>query len=89
MLNLGTTYLIVKNMVNSITLYEALLDMPVTSQNDNRWAQFDIGHASISLLNPNFDEEQIRSGENLEKLYNPAYIAYLQQTKIRYENNIV
>ncbi|MBI9051358.1 MAG: VOC family protein [Anaerolineaceae bacterium] len=89
MLNLGTTYLIVKNMADSIAFYQALLDMPVTSQNDNRWAQFDIGNASISLLNPDFDEEKMGSGENLEKLYNQAYISYIQRTKIRYGNNVV
>lgn len=41
MLNLGSTYLIVKNIEKSIVFYEALLEMKVSAQNCDRWAQFD------------------------------------------------
>jgi catechol 2,3-dioxygenase-like lactoylglutathione lyase family enzyme len=89
MLSLGTIYLIVKNMGKSIAFYEALLDMPVSSQNDNRWAEFDIGQTSISLLNPQFDQKKRQNGENLEQFYNPAYISYIKHTNIKYGNNMV
>ena len=89
MLNLGSTYLIVKNMELSIAFYKALLDMPVSAQNENRWAQFNIGEVCLALFNPEYDEEKIRSGGNLEKHYNQAYLDYKANTAIRYGNNFV
>lgn len=89
MLNLGSTYLIVRDMQKSIGFYETLLDMKVSSQNQTRWAQFNIGHACIALFNPEFDDAQIKSGIDLDKLYNEAYLEYKQRTPIKYGNNFV
>ena len=89
MLNLGATYLIVKDMEKSIAFYEALLDMSVTSQNYNRWAQFNFGNACIALWNPQYDDERIREGKDLDRLYNPAYLDYKASTPIIYGNNVV
>ena len=64
MLNLGCTYLIVKNIQKSIAFYEALLEMKVSVQNFDRWAQFNFGNC-IALYNPKYDEELVKQGENL------------------------
>ena len=89
MLNLGSVYLIVKDMERSISFYEALLNMPVTSQNFTRWAQFNFGHACIALFNPQFDDARISVGKDLDSSYNQAYLAYKEQTRIKYGNNFV
>lgn len=89
MLNLGSTYLIVKDMEKSISFYEALLEMKVSSQNYNRWAQFNIGNACIALWNPKYDEERMAKDDNLEGVYSEEYILYKKNTKIKYGNNMV
>lgn len=89
MLHLGSTYLIVKDMEKSISFYEALLDMKVSAQNYNRWAQFNIGHNCIALWNPKYDEERIKRGDNLEEAYSEEYLSYQKNNKITYGNNFV
>lgn len=89
MLNLGSTYLIVKDIEKSIRFYEALLDMSVSCQNYNRWAQFDIGHNCIALWNPLYDEERIKCGINLEGVYSKEYLDFKRRTQIKYGNNFV
>lgn len=89
MLNLGSTYLIVKDMDVSIAFYEALLEMKASSRNLNRWAQFNIGGGCIALFNPKYDEEMIRQGKDLDAHYNKEYLAYKQNTSIKHGNNFV
>ncbi|WP_066502575.1 VOC family protein [Abyssisolibacter fermentans] len=88
MLKLGSTYLIVKDFEKSIAFYEALLQMKVSSQNYNRWAQFDFG-SCIALYNPEYDKELIKQGENLETHYSNEYLTYYKNRKIQYGNNFV
>jgi len=89
MLNLGSTYLIVKDIEKSIAFYEALLEMKVSKQNLNRWAQFNFGNNCIALYNPKFDEELIKRGENLETRYSNEYLTYFKNRQIQYGNNFV
>ncbi|MFP4344841.1 MAG: VOC family protein [Anaerolineales bacterium] len=89
MLRLGSVYLIVKDMERSLEFYEALLDMEVTSQNFNRWAQFDFGNASIALYNPLFDEDRVSRGDDLESAYNSEYLEYRADHPVTYGNNVV
>ena len=89
MLNLGSTYLIVKDMEKSISFYESLLEMKVSSQNFNRWAQFNFGGNCIALWNPKYDKERVKSGEDLGEVYNHEYLSYRKNEKIKYGNNVV
>jgi lactoylglutathione lyase len=89
MLNLGSTYLIVKDMGKSISFYETLLDMKVSSQNYNRWAQFNLGNNCIALWNPKYDEERIKKEDDLKGIYSKSYLAYKENTNIKYGNNVV
>ncbi len=89
MLQLGSTYLLVKDMEKSISFYEKLLEMKVSSQNFNRWAQFNIGHSCIALLNKKYDFERIRNNDRIESAYNKAFLEYTANMKIRYGNNFV
>jgi len=54
---LGSIYLIVKTFDQSIDFYEKLLQMKVSSQNMNRFAQFEFEGHNISLMNAYFDSE--------------------------------
>lgn len=89
MLNLGSTYLIVKNIQKSIAFYEALLEMKVSVQRFDRWAQFNFNGNCIALYNPKYDEELIKRGENLQAHYDNEYLKYSQNKKIQYGNNFV
>ncbi|MFW6281129.1 MAG: VOC family protein [Halanaerobium sp.] len=89
MLNLGSTYLIVKDMKKSISFYEKLLEMKVSSQNYDRWAQFNFGGNCIALWNPKYDEKRVKNGEDLGKVYNQEYLSYRKNDKIKYGNNFV
>lgn len=89
MLNLGSTYLLVKNIQKSILFYEALLEMKVSVQRFDRWAQFNFNGNCIALLNPKNDEALIKSGSDLELHYNSEYLDYLKNRQIQYGNNIV
>lgn len=89
MLYLGSTYLIVKDFKKSIIFYEALLEMKVTAQRFDRWAQFNFNGNCIALFNPQYDEALIRKEENLENHYNKEYLNYCKSRKIQYGNNFV
>ena len=56
-MHLGSVYLIVNNFDKSISFYEKLLEIPVTSQNMNRFAQFIFGANNISIMNGHFDTD--------------------------------
>jgi catechol 2,3-dioxygenase-like lactoylglutathione lyase family enzyme len=89
MLSLGSTYLIVKDMQKSIKFYEALLEMKVSAQRYNRWAQFNFDGNCIALLNVKYDEELIKHGDNLELHYSSEYLKYIKNRQIQYGNNFV
>lgn len=56
-MNLGSIYLIVKDFNKSIKFYEALLGIPVSSKNMDRFAQFEFEGKNISIMNGYFDSE--------------------------------
>lgn len=89
MLHLGSTYLIVNDMEESINFYEKLLDMKVSAQNYDRWAQFNFDDKCIALFNDAFDKRIIEKNQNLEKHYDKKYLKYMKERKITYGNNIV
>ncbi|MFT9496283.1 VOC family protein [Anaerosolibacter sp.] len=89
MLNLGSTYLIVKDIQKSITFYEALLGMKVSVLRFDRWAQFNFNAKCIALLNPKYDEALIDLGNDLEVHYSNEYREYLKNRQIQYGNNMV
>lgn len=89
MLDLGSTYLIVRDFQKSIAFYEALLEMKVSAQRFNRWAQFNFNGKCIALFNPKYDEDLIKRGENLEIHFGKEYLQYHKNKKIYYGNNFV
>ena len=89
MLDLGSTYLIVKDIQKSITFYEALLEMKVSAKRFDRWAQFNFNGKCIALLNPNFDKQLMNQRDNLEKHFSREYIEYFKNKQILYGNNMV
>jgi len=56
-MHLGSIYLIVNDFEKSITFYEKLLNMPVTSVNKDRFAQFIFEGHNISIMNGHFDAD--------------------------------
>lgn len=89
MLQLGSTYLLVKDMERSIDFYERLLEMKVTSQNFDRWAQFNFGGNCIALFNQKYDDKRINRNDNLEEAYSKEYLERFKNRKITYGNNFV
>jgi lactoylglutathione lyase len=89
MLNLGSTYLITKNIKKSISFYEALLEKKVSVQRFDRWAQFNFNGNCIALFNPKYDEELINLKSDIEPHYNREYIENFKNRKIQYGNNMV
>lgn len=89
MLDLGSTYLIVKNFQRSIAFYEDLLEMKVSAQRFDRWAQFNFNGNCIALFNPKYDEDLIKQGEDLETHYDKEYLEFCKNKKIQYGNNLV
>lgn len=89
MLNLGSIYLITKNIKKSISFYEALLEMDVSVQRFDRWAQFNFSGNCIALFNPIYDEKLIKLKSDTEQNYNSEYIKNLKTRKIQYGNNMV
>ncbi|MDD3242624.1 MAG: VOC family protein [Eubacteriales bacterium] len=53
----GSTYLIVKDFERSIRFYEALLAIPVTHQNMERFAMFEFDGKCLALMNGYFDTQ--------------------------------
>lgn len=56
-MHLGSIYLIVNDFKKSIAFYEKLLEIPVTSLNQDRFAQFIFEGHNISIMNGYFDAE--------------------------------
>ena len=83
-MHLGSVYLIVKDFQKSIEFYESLLDMNVTSQNMDRFAQFEFEGKNISIMNGYFDvknpELTIHKGEYVEIFDDLVAIAESENT---------
>ena len=56
-MHLGSIYLVVNDFKKSIAFYEKLLEMPLTSENNGRFAQFIFEGHNISIMNGHFDIE--------------------------------
>lgn len=83
-MHLGSVYLIVKDFQKSIKFYEALLDMNVTSQNMDRFAQFEFEGKNISIMNGYFDSKNpeltVHKGEYVEVFDDLVAIAQSENT---------
>ena len=55
-LHLGSVYIIVKDFQKSVDFYEKLLGIPLTSENNGRFASFYFEGHCISILNGMFDD---------------------------------
>ncbi|WOO36309.1 VOC family protein [Anaerocolumna sp. AGMB13020] len=83
-MHLGSVYLIVKDYNKSIQFYEKILEMPVSVQNMQRFAQFHFDGQNISILNGYFDALNpgltVRKGEYVEEFDNLVSIADADNT---------
>lgn len=83
-MHLGSIYLIVRDFNKSISFYEKLLDMKVTSKNMERFAQFQFDGHNISIMNSYFDIQNpkltIRKGKYVERFDNLVAIAEAKNT---------
>lgn len=83
-MHLGSIYLIVNDFDKSIDFYEKLLEMPVTSKNMNRFAQFEFEGHNISIMNGHFDTDHpdlvVHRGEYTELFDNYQKIALAPNT---------
>lgn len=87
-MQLGCTYLIVKDMRRSIVFYEALLNMKADSLKIERWAQFYCGN-TLALWNPEFDKELIRDNSDVSAHFNEEYLKHKRENITRYGNNVI
>lgn len=83
-MHLGSIYLIVKDFNKSIKFYEKLLEMSVSAQNMQRFAQFEFDGQNISIMNGYFDTTNpnltVHKGEYVEDFDNLVAIAEAQNT---------
>ena len=56
-MHLGSVYLIANDFEKSIAFYEKLLEIPLTSENNGRFASFEFEGHRISIMNGHFDME--------------------------------
>ncbi|QSF46975.1 VOC family protein [Paenibacillus tianjinensis] len=87
-MQLGCTYLIVKDMKRSIAFYEALLNMKADSRKIERWAQFTCGN-TLALWNPEYDKELIRDNSDVSAHFNEEYLKYKSGNLTIYGNNVI
>ena len=84
-MHLGSIYLIVNEFEKSISFYEKLLEMPVTSKNMSRFAQFIFEGHNISIMNGHFDEDYpdkvVKKGEHSELMDSLKEIALASNTR--------
>ena len=85
-MKLGTTYICVSDMQQSLAFYKALLQKEPLSANEDRWVTFDCGN-KLSLYNKHYDERII--GKVADEHYNQAYINDFYMNRGQAKNNIV
>lgn len=56
-MHLGCIYLIVNDYQKSISFYEQLLNIPITAENKDRFAQFNYKGHNIAIMNGHFDSQ--------------------------------
>lgn len=83
-----TPYLIVKDMEKSCAFYTAFFGAKPDNYCPGRFVIFDAGNTKLSLFNPRYDDELIKSGIDLSNNFNEAYI-HAKKTPVRYGNNVV
>lgn len=86
-LELGSTYLFVKNMSKSIEFYSKLLEMQPTATNKDRWAQFNFNGNCIALRNMAFDDNL--SNEQKAEIFSDEYLKYYEDFTIKHGNSFV
>ncbi len=83
-MHLGSVYLIVKDFEEALRFYEKLLEIPVSAQNMQRFAQFEFDGKNISIMNGYFDTMNpgltVHKGEYVEEFDNLAAIAKAENT---------
>lgn len=83
-MHLGSIYLIANDFEASIDFYEKLLEMPVTSKNKSRFAQFVFEGHNISIMNGHFDtdhpDQVVHKGEYTDSLDNHKKIVLAPNT---------
>ncbi len=83
-MHLGSIYLIVRDFDKSIQFYEKLLGISVSSQNMQRFAQFEFDGKNISIMNGYFDSMNpdltIHKGEYIDEFDNLVAIAEAENT---------
>jgi len=83
-MHLGSVYLIVNDFEKSIAFYEKLLEIPLTSENNGRFASFDFEGHRISILNGHFDMEHsdkvVRKGSTTDSAADLRAIALAPNT---------
>lgn len=83
-MHLGSIYLIVRDFNKSVRFYEKLLQMSVSSQNMQRFAQFEFNGKNISIMNGYFDAMNpnltVRKGEYVEEFDNLVAIVEAENT---------
>ncbi|MFP4078990.1 MAG: VOC family protein [Bacillota bacterium] len=89
MIKAASTYLYVKAMDTSIDFYEKLFEMKVSSKNFDRWAQFNLEHGCLALMNPAYDRRRMKEEENLLDVYSREYLEAYENLKLSYGNNFV
>ena len=84
-MHLGSIYLIVNDFEKAIDFYEKLLEIPVTSKNMSRFAQFVFEGHNISIMNGHFDTDNpdkvVHKGERSETMDNLREIALAPNTR--------
>lgn len=84
-MKLGTTYICVKNMQNSLNFYKKILQREPLFANEDRWITFDCGNF-LSLYNKQYDKILIEKNKNC---FNQAYIDEFFRDKTEKKNNLV
>ncbi len=83
-MHLGSIYLIVNDFEKSIAFYEKLLQIPVTSKNMNRFAQFVFEGHNISIMNGHFDTDHpdkvVHKGDYIDSVDDLKSIALAPNT---------
>ncbi len=83
-MHLGSIYLVVNDFDKTIDFYEKLLEMPVTSKNMSRFAQFVFEGHNISIMNGHFDidhpDKVVHKGERSESMDSLQSIALAPNT---------
>ena len=84
-MHLGSVYLVVKDFNKSIQFYEALLGIPFSAKNMERFAQFNFDGKNISIMNGYFDAKNpdltVHKGEYVEEFDNLVAIAEAENTR--------